>query len=48
MENPIVHLLPRQGFGNDPNTPDLSLAVDFLRRYRIFLDYTKRQVVLEG
>jgi hypothetical protein len=48
MENAVVHLLPKQGFGNDPQAPDLSLAVDFLRRYRIFLDYTKRQVILEG
>jgi hypothetical protein len=47
MERPVVHLLPSQGFGNDPTAPDAVLAVEFLRRYRIFLDYAKRQMILE-
>ncbi len=50
MEDPIVHLLPVQGFGGNveaPGFPDGLLGVEFLRRYRTFLDYTKKEMILE-
>jgi len=50
MENPVVDLLPVQGFGGNagaPGFPDALLGVEFLRRYRIFLDYTKKEMTLE-
>jgi len=47
MERPIVHLLPDQGFGGKTGAPDALLAIGFLKRYRIFLDYAKKMMILE-
>jgi hypothetical protein len=47
MENPLIVLPPVQGFGGDANAPDGILAVNFLRRYRIYLDYAKKKAILE-
>lgn len=48
MENPLVVLMPVQGFGGDANAPDGMLAVNFLRRYRIYIDYAKKQMIFEA
>lgn len=47
MNDPMVVLPPVQGFGGDANAPDGILAVNFLRHYRIYLDYSKKQMILE-
>jgi hypothetical protein len=47
MENPLIVLPPVQGFGGDANAPEGILAVNFLRNYRIYLDYAKKQAILE-
>lgn len=47
MENPLLVLPPVQGFGGDVNAPDGMLAINFLRRYRIYIDYAKKQMILE-
>jgi hypothetical protein len=47
MDHPLIVLPPVQGFGGDANAPDGMLAVNFLRRYRLYIDYSKKQVLLE-
>jgi hypothetical protein len=47
MKSLIVHLLPVQGFGSDAGAPDALLGVGFLGRFRIFLDYAKKEMILE-
>jgi len=47
MDDPLVFLPPVQGFGGDANAPDGMLAVNFLRRYQLYIDYSKKQVLLE-
>jgi hypothetical protein len=47
MENPLIVLPPVQGFGGDANAPDGMLAINFLRRYRIYIDYAKKEMILE-
>ncbi len=47
MENPLLVLPPVQGFGGDANAPDGMLAINFLRRYKLYIDYTKKQVIFE-
>jgi hypothetical protein len=47
MENPLLVLPPVQGFGGDANAPDGMLAINFLRRYRIYIDYATKQMILE-
>jgi hypothetical protein len=47
MDNPFVVMTPVQGFGGDGNAPDGMLAINFLRRYRLFLDYSNERLWLE-
>lgn len=46
MDDPLIVLPPVQGFGGDANAPDGMLAVNFLRGYRLYIDYSKKQVIL--
>ena len=43
---PVLRLAPKRGFGGGPE-PDGLLGVEFLRRFKLFMDYTRLQVILE-
>jgi hypothetical protein len=46
MDDPLIALPPVQGFGGGA-APDGLLAANFLRRCRLYIDYSKSQVLLE-
>lgn len=46
VDRPIVHQFGAAGFGGNPE-PDGMLGIDFLRRFRLFLDYGRKQAILE-
>jgi hypothetical protein len=44
--NPILRLARKPGFGGGPE-PDGLLGVEFLRRFKVFMDYTRLRIILE-
>ena len=46
IDRPVVHHFGTPGFGGK-NEPDGMLAADFLRRFRVFLDYGRGRMILE-
>jgi hypothetical protein len=46
VDRPVVHHFGTPGFGGK-TAPDGMIAVDFLRRFRVFLDYTRSRMILE-
>lgn len=44
--HPTVRLARKRGFGGGPE-PDGLLGVEFLRRFKVFMDYTRLQILLE-
>ena len=47
LDDALIALPPVQGFGDSADAPDGMLAVNFLRQYRLYIDYSKKQVLLE-
>ncbi|MGA9625113.1 MAG: hypothetical protein WBL65_22630 [Bryobacteraceae bacterium] len=43
---PVLQLALKRGFGGGPE-PDGLLGVEFLSRFKIFMDYTRLQIILE-
>ena len=46
VDRPVVHHFGTPGFGGKTE-PDGMIAADFLRRFRVFLDYTRGRMILE-
>ena len=46
LMNPVLQLALKRGFGG-ASEPDGLLGVDFLRRFKVFMDYTRLQIILE-
>ena len=46
VDRPIVHQFGTAGFGGSAE-PDGMLGIDFLRRFRLFMDYGRKQAILE-
>jgi hypothetical protein len=46
IHRPVVHHFGTAGFGGQAE-PDGMIAIDFLRRFRVFLDYTRSRMILE-
>jgi hypothetical protein len=46
VDRPVVHHFGAPGFGGKTE-PDGMIAADFLRRFRVFLDYTRGHMILE-
>jgi hypothetical protein len=46
VDRPVVHHFGTPGFGGQ-NEPDGMIAADFLRRFRVFLDYGRGRMILE-
>ncbi len=46
IDRPVVHYFGTPGFGGKTE-PDGMIAADFLRRFRVFLDYTRGRMILE-
>ena len=46
IDRPVVHYFGTPGFGGKAE-PDGMITADFLRRFRVFLDYTRGQMILE-
>ena len=46
VDRPVVHHFGTPGFGGR-NEPDGMIAADFLRRFRVFLDYGRGRMILE-
>jgi hypothetical protein len=46
VERPVVHQFGTPGFGGKTE-PDGMIAADFLRRFRVFFDYTRSRMILE-
>jgi hypothetical protein len=46
VTRPVVHHFGTAGFGGKTE-PDGMIAIDFLRRFRVFLDYGRGRMILE-
>lgn len=46
VDRPVVHAFGTPGFGGNAE-PDGMIAADFLRRFRVFLDYSRNRMILE-
>src|SRR5260370_230262 len=46
VNHPVVHHFGTPGFGGKTE-PDGMIAADFLRRFRVFLDYGRGRMILE-
>ncbi|MEO8596949.1 MAG: PDZ domain-containing protein [Candidatus Solibacter sp.] len=46
VNRPVVHAFGTPGFGGQTE-PDGMIAADFLRRFRVFLDYSRNRMILE-
>jgi PDZ domain len=46
VDRPVIHHFGTAGFGGKPE-PDGMIAAEFLRRFRVFLDYTRGRMILE-
>ena len=46
IDRAVVHAFGTQGFGGQAE-PDGMIAADFLRRFRVFIDYSRNRMILE-